>query len=110
MGSVLGGYGLSVGVPVPPVDHGGEAFIMYGIGHGGTDTRPLHALIMVECSPFRALVNEILVYDQAAIGADQFRSLIVADEGMAPALWAFDGKLLKFINLFFLAFEPGPLF
>jgi hypothetical protein len=65
---------------------------------------------MVECSPFRALVNEILVYDQAAIGADQFRSLIVADESMAPALWTFDGKLLKLIYLFFLALEPAPLF
>jgi hypothetical protein len=79
-----------------------------GVGHGRSYSGPFHALIVVEGSPLRPLVDEILVDDQAAIRTDQLGALIVAHEGVALALRTLNSELLELVYLLFLALEPGP--
>ena len=65
---------------------------------------------MIKGSPFRPLIDEVLVDDETAIGADKLGSLVVAHQGVASAFRTLHGELLELVYLLFLALEPGSFF
>ena len=88
---------------------------MNGERHGCADTRPLHALVVVEGPPLGAHVDEVLIDDQAALVADELGPLVVVDKLARAALGAFDDPLftLGLLGLLFRPLEgllPGDLF
>ena len=83
---------------------------MDSIRHGRPNPRPLHALIVVEGSPLRSLIDEILVDYKSAIGANKFRTFVVSHQCMALTLRTLDREFLELVYLLLLTLEPGPLF
>jgi hypothetical protein len=75
-------------------------------GHRGADTGAFHTLVMVECTPLRATVDEIIIDDKAAALADQFCPLVVMDE--LPSATLGTDRLGVILCLSFLLFLFGP--
>ena len=73
--------------------------------HRCADTGALHALIVIECTPLGAAVDELLVENETAVLAYEFRALVVVDELAAAALGAdglnalFGALLLRLLDL-----------
>src|SRR3989304_2231213 len=76
----LRGDRLPVRVLVLPADRGGKALVVDRVGHGRPCAGALLPLLGVEGAPLGALVDVLLVDDEAAVGADQFAGLVGAVE------------------------------
>ncbi|OPX75814.1 MAG: hypothetical protein A4E39_00109 [Methanoregulaceae archaeon PtaB.Bin152] len=83
---------------------------MDGESHGGPHTGTLHPLVVVERTPLRSTVDEIIVDDQPAVLAYQFRPLVVVDQLPAPAFRAdrLGVVLCLLLVLLYTLFQPVP--
>jgi|SRR5271157_203555 len=61
---------VSMGIPVPPIDHRGQAFIVDGERRWASSSGTIFFLDRRERAPFRALINFLFLDDKSAIGAN----------------------------------------
>jgi hypothetical protein len=76
---------------------------MDGKGHGCSDPRSFHPLIVIESTPFWSPVDEIFINDKPAALAYQFCPLIVMDQLPAAALRT--DRLCMILGLLFVFFH-----
>ena len=93
LGAVFVGDAFAVGVDVFPADGGGESSVGKKWAEWWSGACFFFLLFVVEGAPFRTVVDEAVVEDEAAVVADEFCSELVSVDVRALALGAFDDFL-----------------